>query len=89
MGALVLRDKEVENSNPKIRIREFHVTHTVSGRNRFPFKKMLVGDFFRVFTFRESVSIRSALQSFYKRHPGRQFTTRQRDDGEWVCRRVM
>ena len=60
-----------------------------SGRATYPFKKMLVGDFFVVYSRTEAHGVRSALQSFYSRHAGRKFWVRQRADGEWVCRRIM
>ena len=60
-----------------------------SGRAKYPFKKMLIGDFFVVYSRTEAHGVRSALQSFYSRHAGRKFWVRQRNDGEWVCRRIM
>ncbi|WJZ48079.1 hypothetical protein [Phage DSL-LC04] len=84
----MLRDVEIRNPDPIIKAKEFFLSRTPAGRVRYPFKRMIVGDYFRVYTMAEATAIRNALQSFYKRTPGRTFTTRQRDDGEWVCRRV-
>lgn len=87
-GGEMLRDVEIRNPDPAIQAREFALVRTPAGRVRYPFKRMIVGDYFRVYTMAEATAARNALQSFYKRTPGRVFTTRQRDDGEWVCRRV-
>lgn len=84
----MLRDKEVRNPDPLIVPREHHLRVTQKGRYRYPFKGMLIGDYFRVYSLNESILIRSALQSFYRRTPTRKFTVRQREDGEWICRRV-
>jgi hypothetical protein len=82
------RDVEVQNPDPVIKAREHPVRHTISGRNKYPFKGMLIGDYFKVFSETEALLVRSALQSFYSRIKGRRFSVRQRDDGEWICRRV-
>lgn len=83
-----MRDEEVQNPDSFIVAKEHPVRKTVTGRNKYPFKGMLVGDYFRVFSAGESILVRSALQSFYSRIPARRFTVRQREDGEWICRRV-
>lgn len=82
------RDEEVDNPDPLIAAREHPLRRTASGRYKYPFKGMLINDYFRVYSHGESMLVRSALQSFYSRIAGRKFTVRQRDDGEWVCRRV-
>lgn len=82
------RDEEVDNHDPLIAAREHSLRKTATGRYKYPFKAMLVNDYFRVFSAGESVLVRSALQSFYSRTPTRRFSVRQRDDGEWICRRV-
>ena len=84
----MLRDQEGKNPDSFIVAREHALRKTVGGRTRYPFKGMLIGDYFRVYTIGESILVRSALQSFYRRTPTRKFTVRQREDGEWICRRV-
>lgn len=54
----------------------------------YPFRGMLLGDWFVVWTKREAAAARNAAGSFVKRRPGRKFAVRQREDGEWICRRV-
>jgi len=83
----MLRDVEVQNPDPVIKARQFHVSHSAAGRNKFPFRKMLIGDYFVMETLTEARQARCALQSFYKRIPGRRFMVRQKDDGVWYCRR--
>ena len=80
-----LRDEEVRS--PGITPRDWG-TGRKSNRMQYPFKKMLVGDYFVVYSVIEARGVRSALQSFYSRHAGRKFWVRQREDGEWVCRRI-
>jgi hypothetical protein len=62
----------------------------VSGRAKYPFKGMIIGDYIEVHTMTEAVNLRYALQSFYKRIKGRRFTVRQtmEDDSIWICRRI-
>ena len=81
------RDEEVRL--PGIVPREHRIVKLPSGRCKYPFKAMVVGDFCRVLMMTEAIALRSALRSFYKRNAGRRFTVRQRDDGEWICRRTM
>lgn len=85
----MLKDEEVKNPDPVVKARQFFVRYTLSGRNKFPFKKMLVGDYFTVDTVVQADQTRRALQSFYNRTPGRRFTVRQKEDGVWYCRRVV
>ena len=84
----MLRDKEIKNPDPIIKAREFHVRYTLSGRNKFPFRKMLIGDYFVMESQIQADQTRRALQSFYRREPGRKFTVRQKEDGVWYCRRA-
>lgn len=80
------RDAEIRL--PGIKPRNWGLEKRATGRVSYPFQKMLVGDFFVVYSVTEARGVRSALQSFYSRHAGRRFSVRQRADGEWVCRRI-
>lgn len=80
------RDEEVRL--PGIVPREHQLRELPSGRMKYPFRAMVIGDYFRIFTWTQAVAVRSALRSFYTRATGRKFTVRQREDGEWLCRRV-
>lgn len=81
--------KDIEVRLPGIVPREHTLQLTLTGRRRYPFKAMIVGDFFKVHSWTDAVAVRSALRSFYNRITGRRFTVRQRDCGEWVCRRIV
>lgn len=83
----MLKDVEVQNPDPIIKARQFHISHSAGGRNKFPFKKMLIGDYFVMETLTEARQTRCALQSFYKRIGNRRFMVRQKEDGVWYCRR--
>jgi hypothetical protein len=62
---------------------------STSRRIRYPFKAMIRGDYFLVESMRESLGVRSALKSFYRRYPTRRFTVRQgEEDGLWIVRRI-
>jgi hypothetical protein len=83
--------KDVEVKTLGITPKEHPVRRSsLTGRARYPFKAMIVGDYFLVHTHKDSLYIRNALKSFYKRIQGRRFTVRQKleDDNVWVCRRV-
>ena len=61
-----------------------------SGRARYPFKAMIIGDYIESHSLYEAINIRHGLKSFYRRIGGRRFTVRQtmEDDSIWICRRV-
>jgi hypothetical protein len=73
-----------------IKPRQHAVSFTASGRYRYPFKRMIVNDYFLARSMTEAEMARNAVKGFCKRHAGKQFTVRQmRDvDGLWVIRRV-
>jgi hypothetical protein len=84
------RAKDEEIRLPGITPRDWGRVFGEDGRGRYPFGKMLIGDYFVLTSMGEASAVRSGLQSFYARHSGRQFWVRQRDnvEGEWVCRRI-
>jgi len=82
-----LRDEElkVEGLKP----REHGVRrNALTGRAKYPFKYMVLGDYIVLLTHRDAMAVRDALKSFYRRDPSKRFTVRQRTEGEWVCRRI-
>lgn len=85
----MLKDVEVKNPDPIIKARQFYISQSAGGRNKFPFKKMLIGDFFVMESMIQADQARRALQSFYKRVTGRRFMVRQKEDGVWYCRRYL
>ena len=89
-GFLVSKAKDEEIRLPGITPRDWGVVFGPTGRAKYPFAKMLIGDYFVLASRGEANAVRSGLQSFYARHPGRQFWVRQSgsDEGEWVCRRI-
>jgi hypothetical protein len=88
-GEAMSREKDEEITIPGIKPREHFMRPSgIRGRTKYPFKGMIVGDYFRVDSWDQALHVRAALRSFYKRKPGRQFTVRQNDEGWWVCRRV-
>jgi hypothetical protein len=81
------RDEEV--TTPGIQPREHQIRmYGSNGRKKYPFKAMLVGDYFVITDPKQVESVRACLRSFYKTAPGRRFTVRQREIQVWVCRRV-
>jgi len=70
--------------------KQHHVRMLPSGRVRWPFKVMQIGDWLTLTTARDALAARHALRSFARRIQDRKFTVRQRmeNDDEWVCRRV-
>jgi hypothetical protein len=62
----------------------------ISKRAKYPFKGMIINDYFTVENEKEARSVREALKSFYRRIPHRRFTVRQNATGDlWICRRVL
>ena len=74
---------------PGLRPRErFSRPYGIKGRRIYPFKAMIIGDFFKLDDYNKVISVRSCLKRFYKLHPGRRFTVRPDEEGYWICRRV-
>jgi hypothetical protein len=77
--------------NTPIRPRRHAVRYNVNtGRARYPFKAMILGDFFLLDSQDHAVAARNALKTFYRRYAGRKFTIKQEDaTGYWICRRAI
>lgn len=81
--------RDVEIRLPGIVPREHFVQRSVlSGRAKYPFKSLIIGDYVILRTQQDAILVREALKSFKRRYPARRFTVRQREIGEWICRRV-
>ena len=62
----------------------------ITGRARYPFKAMVVGDFFLLDGKDHAYAARNALKTFYRKNPARRFTLKQDvDSGYWICRRTV
>lgn len=73
-----------------IKARKHILGMTTSGRYRYPFKRMIVNDYFVVDSWNAAQTVRNALKSLYKRKPNIRFAVRQAAgiDGIWIVRRV-
>ena len=82
--------RELAGSTP-IRPRRHVVRYNITtGRARYPFKAMVIGDFFLLDSHDHAVAARNALKTFYRRYSGRKFVIRQEDaTGYWICRRTI
>lgn len=66
------------------------IYHLLTGRARYPFKMMVVGDFFLLDGHDHAVAARNALKTFNRRLPHRRFTIKQdAGSGFWICRRTV
>ena len=77
---------------PGIKPREHSVATRHDGkvvRGGYPFRAMLVGDYFRIRTPEGAQKARDALKTFYRNRQsvGRRFTVRPNTEGIWICRR--
>jgi hypothetical protein len=62
----------------------------LTGRARYPFKAMIVGDYIPVGRHDHAYAARNALKTFYRKNPTRRFSLKQDiDSGYWVCRRTI
>ena len=63
-----------------------------TGRRKFPFKAMIIGDFIIIENQEDAVAVRNGLKTFYramlKQRKIRVFTVRPNDLGQWICRRT-
>ena len=70
-----------------------HTLHSCNGsqgRTRYPFKAMILGDYFVVRSKEDAKRINSALSTFYKSRngTGRRFSVVQSEGPVWTCRRT-
>ena len=84
-GVLEMPAKDVDSGGE-----EHRVIVRPTGRRKYPFKVMEVGDWLLVESGSEAMAIRHAIRSHARRLPGRKFSVRQRmdRDDQWICRRV-
>ena len=61
------------------------------GRFRYPFRAMVVGDFFLVSSQDHATKVHKALSTFYRSRSGvgRRFTVVRSEEGCWTCRRTI
>ena len=61
-----------------------------SGTLKYPFKAMIVGDYFLIETGDDAQLVGSAARKYGYRYTPRKFTVRPASDGTpyWVCRRI-
>lgn len=73
-----------------IKARKHVLGMTTSGRYRYPFKQMIVNDYFVVDSGKAADAVRNALKSLYRRNNRIRFAVRQAAgiDGIWIVRRV-
>jgi len=81
-------DKEVKG--PGIVSRRHTLGRSLGGRARYPFKALVVNDYFLVHDKETATKVRNALKSFKRRYPTWSFTVRPMptDYSVWVVRRV-
>lgn len=73
-----------------IKPRKHTLSRTPAGRVRYPFRRMIINDYFVLESWNMALAVRSALKSLYRRKPDVKFTVRQAAgiDGLWIVRRV-
>ena len=81
-------DKEVQG--PGIASREHVLGRSPGGRARYPFKALVVNDYFLVHSAEQATKVRNALKSFNRRYPNRVFSVRPMPTNYsvWVARRI-
>ena len=67
-----------------------HLCNGIHKQTRWPFKAMILGDYFVVRSKEDAKRINSALSTFYKSRngAGRRFTVTQSEGPVWTCRRT-
>lgn len=62
----------------------------ITGRARYPFKAMVLGDFFLLDGQDHALAARNALKTFLRKNAARRFAIkREVVSGFWICRRTM
>ena len=89
-------ERQAENTarelagNTPIRPKRHAVRYNlVTGRARYPFKAMVLGDFFLLDGKDHALAARNALKTFLRKNPVRRFAIkREAVSGFWICRRT-
>ena len=89
-------ERQAENTarelagNTPIRPKRHAVRYNlVTGRARYPFKAMVLGDFFLLDGKDHASAARNALKTFLRKNPVRRFAIkREAVSGFWICRRT-
>ena len=87
------RLRDVEVRLPGITPRAHFIRkNSLTGRRKYPFKAMIIGDYFILDNSLDAQATRNSLKTFYrnmvKMRKVRVFTVRPNGQGKWVCRRV-
>jgi len=90
------RANDVEVRSPGIAPKEHPLRkNPLTGRRKYPFKAMIVGDYFCIENEEDAKAVRNSLKTFYKKVKEdkkiRKFTVRPKKCGIefWICRRVV
>jgi len=83
-----LRDVEIRPRG--LAPKEFRILLSVNRKqNRYPFRRMGPGDFFRLETAHDAACARSAATQYSSRNLATKFTVRLDQTGSvWICRRI-
>jgi len=68
--------------------KEFKLQRLASGRSKYPFKSMIIGDYFILQSAADAQRARSAATFFCKRQVGRQFEVKETGWQQWTCKRL-
>jgi len=76
--------------NTSIRPKRHAVRYNlITGRARYPFKAMVLGDFFLLEGKDHALAARNALKTFLRKNPIRRFAIKKEPvSGYWICRRT-
>jgi len=87
--------KDVAVDNTDVEPRQHAVIkNALTGRRKFPFKVMALGDYFELPNKDEALAVHNSLRTYYralakKLLKPKKFTVRPNGSGLWVCRRVL
>jgi hypothetical protein len=83
------RARELAGNTPLRPKRHVVRYNMLTGRARYPFKAMVLGDFFLLDGKDHALAARNALKTFLRKNPVRRFAIRlDSDSGYWICRRT-
>ncbi len=86
----MLKDQEAPRLDGIV-ARKHSVRYTRTQRTSYPFRAMLVNDYFVVQSLTASINARDAAKTYCRRHGGnKKFSVRQMKefDGVWIVRRI-
>ena len=68
--------------------KEHRIQRLATGRSKYPFKSMIIGDYFLLLSAADAQRARSAATSYCRGQIGKMFEVKGTGWNQWTCKRV-